>query len=369
MLGHKGCLYSHIEFLLRSVGQTDCLVPRYLHSLRPDPNLGAVSITITNGAAMPLRVYRLDTEGQEQLEPQISAIPPLGTVEIATGVNEVWRFRAEPPATADAATQLPERLLGEVLVDRYPATREFVITDCPTLEAVAAPDAADDPAANAAALKGAVMFEDDIVFDDDFVSRFLKASAALPDDWDVLMLNWYCMGTHSVDTSKLPDISERLKAEMQKMHQPADEAGRRMQQQPSQPHGEGSAAPAEGNREGGGATTDSLLQELLGDHILKTSSSSEKHPGHTLTGSPPPPPPPPPPNVPKNPSSWTQWCEKNRGTPEIIPGSGLVRAHFFMSGSACESERAHDTAGCHCHVSLCGCCCGGCCCCCCCCYC
>jgi hypothetical protein len=355
MLGHKGCLYSHIEFLLRSVGQVDCLVPRYLHSLRPDPNLGAVSITITNGAAMPLRVYRLDTEGQEQLEPQISAIPPLGTVEIATGVNEVWRLRAEPPATADAATQLPERLLGEVLVDRYPATREFVITDCPTL---AAPDAADDPAANAAALKGAVMFEDDIVFDDDFVSRFLKASAALPDDWDVLMLNWYCMGTHSVDTSKLPDISERLKAEMQKMHQPADEAGRRMQQQqPSQPHGEGSAAPAEGNRGEGGATTDSLLQELLGDHILKTSSSFEKHPGHTQqqqqqqqqqrhANA-----------QPKNPSSWTQWCEKNRDTLEIIPGSGLVRAHFFMSGSACESERAHDTAGCHCHVSLCGCCC------------
>lgn len=36
----------------------------------------------------------------------------------------------------------------------------------------------------------------------------------------------------------------------------------------------------------------------------------------------------------KNPQGWAQWCEKNRDTPELVPGSGLVKAHFFMSGSA-----------------------------------
>ena len=36
------------------------------------------------------------------------------------------------------------------------------------------------------------MFEDDVTFDDDFVPRFLKAAAALPDDWDIFVLNWYC---------------------------------------------------------------------------------------------------------------------------------------------------------------------------------
>ena len=39
------------------------------------------------------------------------------------------------------------------------------------------------------------MFEDDVVFDDDFVPRFLKASAALPEDWDVFMLNWWAFPT------------------------------------------------------------------------------------------------------------------------------------------------------------------------------
>ena len=42
------------------------------------------------------------------------------------------------------------------------------------------------------------MFEDDVVFDDDFVGRFRRASAALPEDWDVLLLNWYCMGAARV---------------------------------------------------------------------------------------------------------------------------------------------------------------------------
>ena len=31
-----------------------------------------------------------------------------------------------------------------------------------------------------------------MTFDDDFVPRFLKAAAALPDDWDIFVLNWYC---------------------------------------------------------------------------------------------------------------------------------------------------------------------------------
>eukprot|EP01052_Picozoa_sp_SAG31_P037957 SAG31_NODE_4986_length_2819_cov_2.012868_2_plen_108_part_00 len=30
------------------------------------------------------------------------------------------------------------------------------------------------------------------MFDDDFVPRFLKATSALPTDWDLLTLNWYC---------------------------------------------------------------------------------------------------------------------------------------------------------------------------------
>ena len=155
MVGHKGCLYSHLQFLLRAVGQADCFIPQYLHSLRPDPNIGDVTIMVTNHAPVSLRVYRVDTDGQEVLEPQSPEIPPQGSAKLLSAINEVWRFRAVTPADG-----VPERLLGEVLVDRYPATREFVITDCPSL----APPA-DTGRATSETLKGAIMFEDDVVFD------------------------------------------------------------------------------------------------------------------------------------------------------------------------------------------------------------
>lgn len=155
MVGHKGCLYSHLQFLLRAVGQADCFAPQYLHSLHPDPNIGEVTIMVTNSAPVSLRVYRVNTEGNEMLESQSSEISPQGTVQLLSGVNEVWRFRAVPPAHG-----VPERLLGEVLVDRYPATREFVITDCPSL----APPA-DSSYTTSTPFKGAMMFEDDVVFD------------------------------------------------------------------------------------------------------------------------------------------------------------------------------------------------------------
>ena len=121
----------------------------------------------------------------------------------------------------------------------------------------------------------------------------------------------YCMGTHSLDKSSVADISERLRAEMEKLpHQPdaaqspTETIGRRLQQH------HGIAAD--------GSLKDAMLQDLMKmqpTHGVANSAASQQR---------------------KNPTSWTQWCEKNRGTPELVPGSGLVRAHFFMSGSARE---------------------------------
>ena len=158
MVGHKGCLYSHLQFLLRAVGQADCFVPKYLHSLRPDPNIGDVTITIANHAPVSLRVYRVNTEGKEILESQSPEILPQETAQFSSGVNEVWRFRTVSPASG-----VPERLLAEVLVDRHPATREFVITDCPSLVPPPASKGGMQHARDA--FKGAIMFEDDVVFD------------------------------------------------------------------------------------------------------------------------------------------------------------------------------------------------------------
>lgn len=172
--------------------------------------------------------------------------------------------------------------------------------------------------------------------------RFLKASAALPDDWDVLVLNWYvildalhtsrltllvlqstvglpswmhryCMGTHPVSTG---NIAGRLKEEMQKMttkaepsQSPTESTGRRLQEHLAGAGADASIADAH------------LLQDLLAASMHSGVTDSKAAPAVTR---------------PKNPTSWTQYCEKNRQTPEIVPGSGLVRAHFFMSGSACE---------------------------------
>ena len=110
-------------------------------------------------------------------------------------------------------------------------------------------------------------------------------------------------------------ISERLKAEMQRRpaqedssQLPAETTGRRLQKHHLAPDG---------------VVTDTMLQEMIADHDRLHKPS---HGAGIPTG----------PQKLKNPTSWTQWCEKNRETPEIVPGSGLVRAHFFMSGSACE---------------------------------
>ena len=127
------------------------------------------------------------------------------------------------------------------------------------------------------------------------------------------------MGTHSLDKTSAADISERLRAEMQKLpHQtdaapsPTESTGRRLQQH----HGTATDS----------SHKDALLQELVSD---LNSDLMKKTPTHGVGISAAP-------QQRKNPTSWTQWCEKNRGTPELVPGSGLVRAHFFMSGSARE---------------------------------
>ena len=81
-----------------------------------------------------------------------------------------------PARRVRSAPRDDQRLLGEFLIDNYPAIREFLIEDC----------------ARKRLAKHAMVFEDDVTFDDDFVPRFLKAAAALPEDWDLFVLNWYC---------------------------------------------------------------------------------------------------------------------------------------------------------------------------------
>jgi GR25 family glycosyltransferase involved in LPS biosynthesis len=47
-----------------------------------------------------------------------------------------------------------------------------------------------------------VLFEDDVVLEDDFSERLVAAHAALPDDWDMLLLNWYCNEGHWKECTK-----------------------------------------------------------------------------------------------------------------------------------------------------------------------
>ena len=122
------------------------------------------------------------------------------------------------------------------------------------------------------------------------------------------------MGTHSIDPGSKADISERLKQEMQKLPHQTDAAGRRRRL-----HEHHATAGADG------VVTDALLKELFSDHALM--KKQQEHGTGVTAGTP---------QQRKNPTSWTHWCEKNRDTPEIVPGSGLVKAHFFMSGSACK---------------------------------
>ena len=182
--GHRGCLYAHLEFLLHRLGRADCVDPRYHASSKPldqrDVGVGPmdrarklhVHVNFTNTARMPVRLMWLDYEGNElqSQDPPLLGAPlaPGASVLLPTMIGHVWRVRASP--------RDDQRLLAEFLVDNYPPVRSLTIEDC----------AADRLG------KHAMVFEDDVTFDDDFVPRFLKAAAALPEDWDLFVLNWYC---------------------------------------------------------------------------------------------------------------------------------------------------------------------------------
>ena len=82
--GHNGCLYSHIDFLLHSLGRADCVIPRYEKSVSPDKIYGPVQITVVNKTPIMLVAVKLGTDGE--LLPVPSAnIEPHGAVTIERG--------------------------------------------------------------------------------------------------------------------------------------------------------------------------------------------------------------------------------------------------------------------------------------------
>jgi GR25 family glycosyltransferase involved in LPS biosynthesis len=178
--GHRGCLYAHLEGLLHATGHGDCATPQYKRSSRPSqqkdappalpgqPKAFAV-INVTNGSPLPVQLLWVDYEGRETLTAGRPYLHPGQTLVLPTYVGHVWRARAHQLSN-------DTRLLAEILVDTD-ALRSFVVLDC---------------RAAGHANKPTIIFEDDVVFDADFVTRFLTASSALPEDWDILLLNWYC---------------------------------------------------------------------------------------------------------------------------------------------------------------------------------
>eukprot|EP01043_Picozoa_sp_COSAG02_P035982 COSAG02_NODE_2609_length_8435_cov_4.723129_2_plen_564_part_00 len=182
--GHRGCLYAHLEFLLHRLGRADCVDRRYhASSLPKNQRVEAVGnewsrndmrrslqvkVNFTNAAEVPVLLLWLDYDGNEIQAKDIPPLAPGASIVHATTIGHVWRVRA--------ASRNDQRLLAEFLVDAYPPQRTLVIEDC----------------ASDRVRKHAMVFEDDVTFDDDFAARFLKAAAALPPDWDLFLLNWYC---------------------------------------------------------------------------------------------------------------------------------------------------------------------------------
>ena len=58
-----------------------------------------------------------------------------------------------------------------------------------------------------------IVFEDDVVLSKDFGARVLDAFASVPDDWDMLLLNWYCNAQHWKECKKNNGGKERFVAE------------------------------------------------------------------------------------------------------------------------------------------------------------
>ena len=181
-----------VEFLLRAMGKADCLSPRFFKSVAPDKSHGSVQITLANKTPLRLNTFQLDMNGVEgSMLDKSGLIEPHGSVTITTAINTVFRVRTAGPRG---------RLLTEVLVDRTReggGQRHFDIVDCPTLDTdptrrqppppTKSPSVSSPPPPTLSTFRGAILFEDDVTFDPDFVGRVLHASESLPADWDVFL--------------------------------------------------------------------------------------------------------------------------------------------------------------------------------------
>ena len=188
--GHVGCLYGHVNFLLAAANsEASCGEPPDL-SLRSIAGFGEkVYLTFRNRMKKDTAVlYFVDTSGQNkrvaEVQPGMEKTLPSKLMEawrVKRGNVQIMEFRID---SAQVSTKYELDLIGKAAVVH--------IFDCPASSSHEDGNYDD---------RVSILFEDDVILRDDFGDKLLWMYKQVvetqgKDNWDILLLNWYCNTVH-----------------------------------------------------------------------------------------------------------------------------------------------------------------------------
>ena len=190
-VGHVGCLYGHIRFMMGAAAGKDGCGSEDT-SLRSDESgllkKNWIGLTLRNRWHATVEVYWIGDDGTEHLR---GTIPPEKDVLHDTAMNQAWRVRDK--STGQQVLQLRlehhETPSSAYTMDQERTRAVAYIYGCP----------ADDRE------KINIIFEDDVVLREDFAEKLLFSFDQMykkQPNFDIFLLNWYCNSVHWKDCDK-----------------------------------------------------------------------------------------------------------------------------------------------------------------------
>ena len=190
-IGHVGCLYGHIRFMMGAAAGKDGCGKLDKELVSDDSDLlstKSVRLTFRNRWPKPVDVFWISALG---IEIQKGNVQPNQEFVISTALMQAWRVR-------ETESSLP---LLQIRLEHHETPSSAYTMDEERRNAVAyvfgcPPEDRE---------KISIIFEDDVVLREDFADKLLWSfdqAYAKQSDFDLFLLNWYCNSAHWKDCDK-----------------------------------------------------------------------------------------------------------------------------------------------------------------------
>ena len=190
-VGHVGCLYGHIRFMMGAAAGNDGCGPVDIKLRSDGSNLlkkQSVTLTFRNRWPSEVEVFWISPEGKEVHK---STIQPGKDAQVETALMQAWRVRETSSSTPLLQLRLEhhETPSSAYTMDRENTHAVAYVFGCPPKNRE----------------KISILFEDDVVLREDFADKLLwsfdQAYERQP-EFDLFLLNWYCNSAHWKDCDK-----------------------------------------------------------------------------------------------------------------------------------------------------------------------